>query len=100
MRADRTHAVVDAIATAPGLAFNMVEREGMHHRPRRPPRRGWHRRNDLRGFGRIRTKTASPFRTRAAGLISRHNPGASDGIFAEFHVVDKHCERMRVNWDF
>ena len=38
MSAHRTHAVVNAVAAAAGLAFNVVKRRGMHHRARRPAR--------------------------------------------------------------
>ena len=97
-----THAVVNAVAAPARLAFNVIERRGMHHRSRRPPDRARHGRDDLRGLGRIRAKTAGRFRTRRAlrRVVSRHDPGASDGIFAEFHVLGKHCGRSRVNCHF
>src|SRR5580658_3836226 len=38
MSADGTHAIIDAVATAVGLAFNVVQRRGMHHRARGPTR--------------------------------------------------------------
>ena len=50
MRAHRAHAVVNAIAAAAGLAFNVVERRGMHHGARRPVRRAGYRGDDLRGI--------------------------------------------------
>ncbi len=41
MSANRIHAVVDAVAAAAGLAFNVIERRGMHHGARRPADRRW-----------------------------------------------------------
>src|ERR1700740_42673 len=39
MRAHRTHAAVNAVAAAARLAFNVIERRGMHQGTRRPARR-------------------------------------------------------------
>jgi DNA mismatch repair protein MutS len=65
-------------------------------------RRAGHRGDNLRGVGSIWTKTAGRFRTRAVldWVVSRDNPGTSDGIFAQFHVSAKHWGRSCVNYDF
>ena len=48
MSPNRTHAVVNAVASAPGFTFNVIQRVGMHNRPRRPCARAGDRRDDLR----------------------------------------------------
>ena len=50
-------------------------------------------------FGGIRTETTNRFGTWRAfsEVISRHNPGAGDGIFAEFHALGKHWDGTCVN---
>ena len=65
MRAHRIHAIVDAVAAAAGLAFDVIERRGMHHRARRPdPRALGSCGDDLRGVGGVGAKTAGDFGTR------------------------------------
>jgi hypothetical protein len=70
----------------------------MHHGARRPARSIGQCGDDLRSGGGIRTEKADAFGTRSAfgRVVSRHNPGARDGIFAEFHALGKHCGRSCV----
>src|SRR5215469_17990076 len=60
MRSDRTHAVIKAVAAASRVAFDVVERPGMHEGTRRPGRTCGARRlgDDLQIFGRIGTEWA------------------------------------------
>src|SRR5271165_3772924 len=75
MRADRTHAVVNAIAAASGLAFNVVERCGMHHRACRPAHRAGNCGDELRSLRGIWAKTADGLRTWCAlgSVVSGHD---------------------------
>ena len=59
VRADRVHAVVDAVAAAAGFSFNAVERLGMNHGTRRPGNAGrvGRFRNHLRRRGGICTES-------------------------------------------
>ena len=65
MRADRSHAVVNALAPAGRLAFNPVERIGMYHRSRRPRIAvdASHAGYLLRRCAAVKAERASSFRT-------------------------------------
>jgi hypothetical protein len=90
MSADRSHAVVEAVAAARRLAFDVVQRMRMDDRARRPGAAIHARQvgDDLRRRG---GRTAKP-----AGLgtgsglddiVTGNHPGTGNGIFAEFHGV-------------
>ena len=89
MRADGVHAVVDTVAAAVGLAFDAVEGPGMNDRTRRPWRAG--RVGRFRDYLQRRrggiAETAGKFEARSSvgRIIAGHDPGAGDGILAEFH---------------
>src|SRR5258708_15677265 len=104
MRADGMHPVVKTVTAATRLALNVVKRCGMHHGTSGPRSSAcvWHCCDDLRGRSRIRAKQTSGFRTWRAlgGIISRDDPGSSDGILAEFHATGEHRGRTRVNCVF
>src|SRR5271165_4227711 len=93
MRADRVHAVINAIAAAAGLAFDVVERLRMHHGARRPRCTGsvWSSGNHLQRLG-VGTKRAGGLdaRSRFAWVIARDDPGTRDGILSEFHREGEH----------
>src|SRR5260370_18826003 len=104
MGADGMHPVVKSVTAATRLALNVVKRCGMHHGTSGPRSSAgvWHCCYDLRGRRRIRAKQTSGFRTRRAlgGIISRDDPGSSDGILAEFHGTGEHPGRKAVNCVF
>src|SRR6476469_6351290 len=88
MCAHGIHGVINAFRAAVRLAFNPVQRRGMHHGHYRPSSgfRGSHGRDDLRRMWCPGTKkTISglrlPFR-----LVTNNHPGACDGILAQFHA--------------
>src|SRR5579871_1922812 len=102
MRADRVHLVVYAIATAAGLALNVVKRFGMHYGARRPGSAGI-----VRGFGdllkacKVGTKTTWCIEEMSGitWFVARHDPGTGDGVFAQFHSwssrrKENTCENM------
>src|ERR1017187_9040941 len=101
VRADRSHAVVETVAAAGRLAFDMVERIGMDDGARRPCAaiRSGQVGNDLRGLGR---DTAKPAGLGAwSGLddiVTGDHPGTGDGIFSEFHEVRRTKEFVICNW--
>ena len=103
VRAHRPHRVVEAVAAALRVAFDVVERVGVHHRPRRP-RPAVHR-----GHGGDHLRCASvdsgqkgqaavpPARDRH--VVAGDHPGARDGIFAKFHwQLGKPLSAARVNF--
>src|ERR1700730_10770327 len=97
MGAHRTHVVINTVAAPPGVAFNMIERHGMHHRPRRPSSRTGKRGYYLRNTRRIRTKSAGSLGVyaRLSRLVSCDHPRTSNRIFAQFHAQAKHLERSK-----
>ena len=101
VRADGVHTVVDAIAAATGIAFNVIKRRGMHHGAGRPrnARSVGRFRDHLQGRRGIGAETADGLGARLAGIVAGDDPGARDGILAEFHGKGKHRERAVVNRD-
>src|ERR1700687_4115049 len=103
MCADRVHAVINTVAAAVGFALNAVKRRGVNNGTRGP----W----DAGGIGRFRdhlqrrrgtiAKTADGLRTRSGfgRIIASDDPGAGDGILAEFHREGEHWKRTAVNRD-
>ena len=90
MRADRSHAVVNALAPAGRLAFNPVERIGMYHRSRRPritvdPSHAGYL---LRRCAAVRAELASSFRARRliGHIVAGNNPRPRNGIFPQLHA--------------
>ena len=91
VRSDGLHPIVKTIAASVGIALNAVESRGMNDCARGPLGSvGTCEAGDYVELGfRIRAKTA---RLGGAGLfrdiVSRDNPGASDGVFAKFHDAE------------
>src|SRR5215472_10046246 len=89
MRANGAHLVIDAVATAAGLSFNMVKRLGMDYGARRPGSAGI-----IGGFGDllkphgVGTKTTGRINAwcTIAGFVSGHDPRSSDRILAQIHI--------------
>ena len=88
VRADRLHGVVQAVARAAGLAFDPVNGMGMDDRARRP-RIAIHRRHrgdHLQLLARLRAEGAEIIAAAVVvGLVAGDDPGAGDGILAQFH---------------
>ena|SRR3984957_16418158 len=86
VRANGAHTVVDAIAAAGSLAFDMVQSAGMHRGTRRPRSAGKsrHGSDNLRRFAGIGAEPANRFRTRhiLGDVVSRNNPGTGNRILA------------------
>jgi hypothetical protein len=85
------HAVIEAIAAASGLAFDMVERSGVDHGTRGPGRAG--RIGSVRdymqaGIGAERARRVGTG-SGIAGIVAGHDPGAGDGVLAKFHRKKK-----------
>ena len=105
MRADRVHAVVDAVAAAAGFAFDVVERRGMHDGARGPGNPGrWAGANHLRALLEIGAETAGD-----CGTWTRLSAGSSPVMTQERVMgslrssignTGEHCERSGVNRDF
>ena len=89
MRAHRSHAVVQAIAAASGIALDTVKRGGMHDRTSRPrlALRSGQVGDELQRCRRIGAKAAKGFRARRAVLavVPGNHPRTGDRIFAKFH---------------
>ena len=88
VRTHRTHLVIEAVALAQRVPFNVVKGVGVHHRTRRPQsavQRG-HRGDHLRRMLRVRTvrTSISPVRF-PVGIVAGDHPGARDGVFAKLH---------------
>ncbi len=99
--ANRPHAVVEAVATAGWLAFNVVQRIRMHDRARRP-RAAIHAGqvgDDLRRFG-VRTAKLAGLGARSGldDIVTGDHPGTGDGIFTEFHLVRRTKWKEGVKW--
>ncbi len=88
VRADRSHAVIEAVAAAGRLAFNVVERVRMDDRARRPCAAIHARQvgDHMSGLGRGAAKPAGfgPW-SGLDDVVARDHPGTGDGIFAQFH---------------
>src|SRR5262249_33298001 len=89
MRADCVHGVVDAFRAPLRFAFNTIERRGMNHGRGRPgsafPR--VHRSNHLRRARRPWTERTIAVLTRLLGIVTHDDPGARDGVLAQFHAT-------------
>ncbi len=72
MRADRVHAVIDAVAAAAGFAFDAIERHGMHDGARGPGNAGrvGRLRDHLRGRRSVGAETAGGLGTRSVSAGS------------------------------
>src|SRR6202163_3008838 len=90
--AHRSHAVVESVAAAGRLAFDMVQGLRMDDRARRP-RAAIHAGqggDDIRSVGGRATKTAGLGAWRGlAHIVASDHPGTGDGIFAQFHGSKK-----------
>src|SRR5580698_3005167 len=108
VRPDGVHAIVDTVATAPGLALDPVKRRGMNHGSGRPAHAGsvWRCGDYLPGGFGIGAETTGCFWTAGsfAGFIADDDPGAGDGILTEFHMEGEHRREMastgllRMSW--
>ena len=81
----RTPHVVEAIALAQRVAFDVVEGEGIHHCPRRPESANQrvHPGDHLRRTRRIRTVRTTIFsQPFQVGVVAGDHPGARDRVFA------------------
>ena len=94
VRADRRHAVVEAVAAARRVAFNVVERsrDGPPRAPTMaaPGAPEWWR-SIAAGAVKSGQKRQTEFGTRSGfgDVVSGDDPGAGDRIFAKFHGIRK-----------
>src|SRR5271154_5405055 len=92
MCANRSHTIVESVATARRLAFNVVKRLWMNHRASRPcaavqsGKIGHNLR--VRG-GRPAKLALLGARLRLGNIVTRDHPRAGDRIFAKFHGCKK-----------
>src|ERR1700676_1568312 len=90
--AHRSPAVVESVAAAGRLAFDVIQGLRMDNRARRPRAaihagRGG---DDIRSVGGRATKTAGLGAWRGlADIVASDHPGTGDGIFAQFHGSKK-----------
>src|SRR5882762_2569601 len=90
--AHRSHAVVESVAAAGRLAFDVVQGLRMNDRAGRPCAaiHAGQVSNDLGWLGGSATKRAGLGAWRGlADIIASDHPGAGDGIFAQFHGSKK-----------
>src|SRR5205823_2403426 len=92
VRADRSHAVINTVAAALRVAFDVIQRRWVDHCPRRP----WsaihrsHSRDDLRLDRGVWAESAKwLFTALSVCSVPGDNPGARDRVFAEFHHLKK-----------
>src|SRR4029077_8662588 len=91
MGAHGLHAVIETVAAASGLAFDMVERSRVDHgtcRPGRPGRIGRVRDYMQAGIGAERARRVGTG-SGIAGIVAGHDPGAGDWVLAKFHRKKK-----------
>jgi hypothetical protein len=93
VRSYRSHAVIEAISAAGRFSFDVIQGTGMHDCARRP--RGTidpgHARNLLQRGCALSTKQACALcpGVDLGNVIPGDDPGAGNGIFAEFHQRKK-----------
>src|SRR5208337_4383036 len=98
--ADRSHAIVEAIAAAGRFAFDVVERMRMDYRARRPCAaiHAGQVGDDVRWLRGRTTKTAGFGARRGLDdIVAGDHPGTRDGIFAELHGVRRTKEFVICN---
>ncbi len=102
MGADRTHAIIETIAAAAGVAFHAVQ--AAWDAPWRGRTRtcfefraGW--RSAAAGAAANRDRNGRRFRARSGvgHIVAGNHPGARNGIFTQFHAVRKPPRGRRVN---
>ena len=101
MRADCSHAVVEAVPAARRLAFDVVERMRMDDGARRPGAaiHSGQGGDDLAWLGGRTAKPAGLRRwSRLDDIVTGNHPGTCDGIFAEFHGVRRTKRTDGVKW--
>src|SRR6202158_2407400 len=103
VRANRVQAVINTVAAAVGFTLNAVKRRVVNHGTRGPGDAGrvgrfrdhLHRRRGAVATPADRLRTRSGF----GRIIASDDPGAGDGILAEFHREGEHWKRTAVNRD-
>ena len=102
VRADRGHAIVDAVAAASGLAFDAVKRPGMHDRARGPRSSRVYPETPRSPVAlRLTHKNGRGHRGAASfcRIIARDDPRARNWIFPQFHklkTVNRQGEHCRM----